>query len=60
MSNLWPAESPEVCDNQPSAEAVEEVAPSSPTSAPSPSGACCRGGRGAWSGPGVSSTCSGR
>jgi quercetin 2,3-dioxygenase len=27
MSNLWPAESPEVCDGQPSAEAVEEVAP---------------------------------
>ena len=27
MSNLWPAESAEVCDNQPSAEVVEEVAP---------------------------------
>ena len=27
MSNLWPAESPEVCDNQPSVEAVEEIAP---------------------------------
>jgi redox-sensitive bicupin YhaK (pirin superfamily) len=27
MSNLWPAESAQVCDGQPSAEAVEEVSP---------------------------------
>ena len=27
MSNLWPAESAEVCDGQPSVEGVEEIAP---------------------------------
>src|SRR5260221_7028452 len=27
MSNLWPAESAELCDSQPSADVVEEVSP---------------------------------